>query len=173
MTAPSRINGTLYVETLTCGSFTAPANSITDSAIPANANIAPSKVENLRCIDLELFAQATRVDAVNKILHTVRGTSGTLVAFEAVQYVVSSSTANLVYVDLQKATTSSTWTSILAAPISIASSDVAYVPRAGSISAAGILDGNNLRVSVTTTGGSTSNNATGLTIHLTYSETYN
>lgn len=173
MGIPSRIQGTLHVESLTCGSFTPPAGCIDDAAIEAGANIGPSKLENLRCCDVQLFSQLTLLSTANQILHTVRGTSGTVVGFEAVQYVVPQTTANIAYVDLQKAVAGvSTWTSVLSAPISMASSDPAYVPRAGTISSAGIADGNILRVVVTTTAAASTSNATGLSCHLTYSETY-
>lgn len=171
MSIPSRISGGLHVDSLTCGSFTAPDGSIDDDAIQAGANIAPSKVESLRCIDVQLFAQATQVSTVAQILHTVRGTSGSLVGFQAVQYTTGSSTAAIISIDLQKCTTSSTWATVLSAPLTLASSDAAFVPRSATINTAGILSGNILRVVVATTGTST-NMTFGLTAHLHYSETY-
>lgn len=174
MAIPSRLQGSVHVETLTCGAFTPPTGCIDNDAIEAGANISPSKLENLRCVDVQLFSQLTLLSTANQILHCVRGTTGTIVGFEAVQYVVPQTTANIAYVDLQKAVAgASTWTSILSSPISLASSDSAYVPRAGTVSSAGIADGNILRVVVTTTASASTSNATGLSVHLTYSETYN
>lgn len=171
MPIPSRISGGLHVDSLTCGTFTPPDSCITNAAVQAGANISPTKLEPARCIDVELFPQGTQSSTVAKILHTVRGTSGSIIGLQAVQYTTGVSTAAILYVDLQKCTTSSTWATVLTTPLAMASSDAAFVPRSATLASAGILSGNILRLVVTTTGAST-NQTYGLTAHLTYSETY-
>lgn len=170
MALPQRLES-VHIDTLTVRDFTAPSGSVGNAAIEAGANISPTKLENIRCADVELFGQAVRVDAVNKMLHTVRGTSGQVLGFQAIQCTAATTTANLIFIDLQKATTSSTWASILTTALTMNSTDTTYVPRTATIASAGIASGNILRVSVTTTGGSTSNNAQGLLVSLHYCET--
>lgn len=170
MALPQRLEN-VHIDTLTVRDFNPPAASVSNASIESGANIAPTKLENIRCADVELFGQAVRVDAVNKMLHIVRGTTGQVLGFHVIQCTPATTTANLVFVDLQKATTSSTWATILTTMISVNSTDTAYVPRIGTIATAGIASGNILRVSVTTTGGSTSNNALGLHVTLSYCET--
>lgn len=170
MAIPQRLE-VVHIDTLTVRDFNPPSGSITNASVIAGANISPTKLENIRCIDVELYGQATQVAAVNKILHTVYGTSGQVLSFQAVQCVAATTTANLIFIDLQKATTSSTWASILTTALTMNSSDTVFVPRTATIASAGILSGNLLRVQVTTTGGASTNNAYGLHITANFCET--
>lgn len=171
MPAPQRLDA-VHVDTLTARVFNPPSGCIDNDAIEAGANISPSKQERHQCADSELFATTNLVSAVSQVLHTVRGTSGTLIGFEMVHYSTAITTAAFLAVDLQKATVATTWTSVLSSAVTIASSDAPYTPRAATISSAGITDGDIFRVSVLTSGTST-DMPRGLTCHLTYTETYN
>lgn len=171
MATPQRLDN-VHVDTLTARVFTPPANCITNASIVNNAGIEASKIQRHECADAELFATTNLVSDAHRVLHVVRGTTGTIVGFEVVHYATAATTAAFVVVDLQKATNATTWTSVLASPVTISSSDAAYTPRAATISAAGMEDGDIFRVSVLTSGTST-NMPRGLTCHLTYSETYN
>lgn len=170
MAIPQRLDN-VFIDTLTARVFNPPAGSIDDNAIEDGANIAASKIERHDCADAELFATTNLVSAVSRVMHTVRGTTGTLLGLELVHFSTALTTTSIVYVDLQKATSATTWTSVLTTGVTIASSDAAYTPRAATISTASLNDGDILRLAVATSGAST-DMPRGLTAHLTYTETF-
>lgn len=173
MAAASRHEGSLHVtETLSAAAVRFPAGSFDDDDIAASANIAASKLDRHQSIDTELFSEeATVVATSSKFLHIVRGSTGTIVGFEAVVHTLASGSTQNCYIDLQKATASTTYVSILSAPIGFASTDSVRSPKAGTISSAGLSDGDLLRTVVTVTG-STANFYRGLGTTLIYSERY-
>lgn len=149
-----------------------PSGSFDDDDVAAAANVAASKLERHQSIDLELFAEGATVAALpSKLMHIVRGTTGQSVGFEAMVHTVASATSQLCYVDLQKCTPSTTFVSVLSAPITFASSDAIRTPKAATINTAALSDGDCLRTVVTVTG-STVSFFTGLNATWTYSERY-
>lgn len=170
MAAPQRLDN-VHVDTLTARVFRAPDSSIGNSAIEAGAGISASKIERHQSVDECIYNSTDLIVATNRMLHIVRGTTGTLLGFEAVVCTTGLTTATFVTLDLQKATASTTWATVLSAPISIASSDAAYVPRAGTLSGVTMADGDIFRVSIATSGSST-NLPRGLLVSLTHTESY-
>lgn len=170
MSTPQRLDS-VHVDTLTARVANLPDGCIDNANIEAGANISPSKFERHQSIDECIFNSTDLVAAANRTLHIVRGTSGTLLGFEVVTCTTALTTATFVLVDLQKATAATTWATVLSTGISIASSDAAYVPRAGTISNVALADGDILRVTVATSGSST-NLPRGLHVTLTHTESY-
>lgn len=169
MPTPQRLDS-VHIDTLTARVFTAPDGCIDDDAIEAGANISASKLERHQSIDQQLFATTDLVTATDRVLHVVRGTTGTLIGFEVVHFSTAlTSTCNLL-IDLQKAT-ASTWVTVLSTGVTINSSDAAFTPRAATINTVGMADGDIYRVTVATSGASTSL-PRGLFVSLTHSETY-
>lgn len=173
MAAASRHEGSLHVtETLSAQAVRFPAGSFDNDDIAAGANIEASKHDRHQSIDKQHCSEAATVEASSsEFLHIVRGSTGTLIGLEAIVHTVASATSQLCYLDLQKATASTTYVSVLSAPISFASTDAARTVRAGTISTPGLSDGDLLRTVVTVTG-STANFFKGLGYSLTYSERY-
>lgn len=173
MAAASRHEGSLHItETLSAQAVRFPAGSFDDDDIAAGANIAASKLDRHESINIQHCAEAATVEASSsQFLHIVRGSTGSLVGFEGIVHTVASATTQLCYLDLQKATASTTYVSVLSAPISFASTDAVRTPKAGTINSAGLSDGDILRTVVTVTG-STANFFKGLGYSLTYSERY-
>lgn len=170
MATPQRLDS-VHIDTFTARVANLPDGCIDNANIEAGANISPSKFERHQSVDSQLFATTDLVSATNEVLHVVRGTTGTILGFEVVYFSTALTTATFLLVDLQKATASTTWATVLSTGISIASSDAAYTPRAGTISAVGMADGDIFRVTVATSGSST-NLPRGLFVSLHHTETY-
>jgi len=173
MAIPSRIEGDIYVTgNINGGSLSIPDGTVVNADVSASAAISASKLERHQSIDTQHFDEASTVAATSsELLHIVGGTTGQSLRFEAVVHTVASATTQLCYLDLQKCTASTTYVSILSAPISFASSDSARTARAGTISVAALSDGDILRTVITVTG-STANFFKGLLSSYTYSEQY-
>lgn len=173
MAVPTRLEGDLYVTgNINSLTLSIPDGTIVDADVSASANISASKLERHQSVDVELFAEGATVVALpSRLLHITRGTTGQSLAFEGMVHTVASATTQLCYLDLQKATASTTFVSILSAPITFASSDAVRTPKAGTISNAAMTDGDVFRSVVTVTG-STANFFAGLNATLTYSERY-
>lgn len=176
MAVPTIIPTDVHVGgTLSAESIRYPSASVTNEAIIGSAGISASKQEGWFYKFDELYVEGTRVNPLaSRMLHTVRGTSGTLLSFAGIQQTVATSTAELWYLDLQRQTASTTWVTILTTQIAFASSDAARVPKVGTFSTAALVSGDSLRCVVTTTmgAGSTSNYAQGIGCLLKWSETY-
>jgi hypothetical protein len=172
MAVPSRHEGSLHVTgTLSCNSLKAPDGSITNAMIEGAAAIAASKLIRHQSIDVEAFAEGSVITNLNRILHITRGTSGTLLALEAMQFTAATTSGNSVVVDLQKCTASTTWVTCLTTGLTLNSTDAVRTPRVATINTAGMSDGDIFRLSILTTG-STATQAAGLALTLTYEETY-
>lgn len=148
-----------------------PAGSVTKAMIATSAGIESSKLVCLRSADRELFGPTTSVAAISAVLHAVRGTSGTLVGFEAVQQVDTTGADRTISVDLQKVNGTGAYSSVLSAPIAFADGTAIQTPQAGTISSATMADGDVYKV-VVTVAGAAGAAATGLHVTMTYDETY-
>lgn len=171
MAAPQRLDS-VHIDTLTARVANLPDGCIDNANIEAGANISASKLERHQSVDECIYNSTDLIVATNRMLHIVRGTTGTLLGFEAVVCTTGLTTATFVLIDLQKATASTTWATVLTTGISIASSDAAYVPRAGTLSNVTMADGDIYRVTVATSAAASTNLPRGLLISLTHTESY-
>lgn len=94
----SRVEGNLHVTgTLTAEGLVPSAGSVTDNSVLAGANVAATKLEHQYIVTEDLCNHATAAAAVRKVIHVVRGATGSVVAFGAGSTViaVSSGTATI------------------------------------------------------------------------------
>lgn len=148
-----------------------PSNSIKDTMCSSSMNLSASKHVRHQSIDVELYGPTTAIAAVTKWIHIVRGSTGTLVGFEAAIAVLASDVSRTVTVDLHKSTGGGSFSTILSATIGFTTSSTVRTPVPAVFSNAAIVDGDILAIVVTVAGGS-GTQATGLTCTLTYEETY-
>lgn len=170
--AQSRIENDLHVAgTLTCRTLQAPSGAITNAMIAAAAGISASKLERHQSIDVELYAEGAITNSLaSRLLHIVRGSTGTIVGFEAMIHTVASATTQTLTLDLQKATTASTFISVLTTPL-VMTNAAARTATAATVNTSSLADGDVLRC-VVTAAGSTTNHFQGLNATLTITETY-
>lgn len=148
-----------------------PQGGITNAMIASSPPVSASKLTRHQSIDVELYGPAVTVAALTKWLHIVRGGSGTLIGFEAAIAVVATGADRTITVDLQKSTGAGSFATVLSSTCGFTNVSAVRTPVAAVISSAGIVDGDILEV-VVTVAGSASAQATGLTVTLTYEETY-
>ena len=144
-----------------------PAGCITNGMLVGSIG-ADKMAAATRCVDYELYADASAVVAVTRRLHACRA-AGTVVGFEAVIALDATGADRVVSVDLQLAHAGGSFSTILSAPISIPDGSTINTPYAGTISAAALIDGDVLQV-VVTVAGAAGNAAKGLLVTLTYDE---
>ncbi len=142
----STIDGALRVRgQLTCDSFVLPAGTITDASVAAAAGIVSEKLEQQY---LPLFTQPnTTAAAETRVIHVVRGTTGTIEAFRAGS-IAANSGAAVVTVDLKK-----NGSSVLSSVITLDNANTARVAEDGTISSANVVAGDVLEVVITATAG--------------------
>lgn len=142
----SRINGNMYVDgALGAKSLSVPAGSIVDASVNAAAAIAATKCKQRRHKN---YAQPnTTATAETRVIHTVYGATGTVQSFKAGSIGANVGAATIT-VDLKK-----NGTTILSAAISLTSSTSALAEVAGTISSAGLVEGDVLTVVTTATAG--------------------
>ncbi len=163
MATTSTIQGDLFINgTLTPKAFTPPASSITSASV--TGPIAASKLE-MRRHETVTQVHGTAAATERRVIATVRGTTGTIVAFRA-GCVVANVGAATVTVDLKK-----NGTTVLTSVITLDSANAAYAieDAAGFTSTALVANDVLEVVIVATAGGGTLGQ--GLFIHLTYDET--
>lgn len=140
---------------------------IGNSDIRTNAAIAASKLVARRSRDVTICGTTVAATAGEELLHISRAT-GTLVSMEAVA--VTKPTANrTLTIDLQKATTSSTFASILTSTIAISTSTTNKAVNSGVINNVSMSDGDIWRA-VWTVGGTSGTNAKGVLLTVVYDE---
>jgi hypothetical protein len=120
-------------------------------------------------ISQELFGPTAAVTALTKWLHIVRGGTGARVAFEAAIALGPTGADRTITVDLQKSTGGAAFATVLSATIGFVDASVERVATAATISSTALTDGDILQV-VVTVAGAAGNQATGLTVTLTYDE---
>lgn len=160
-TNPSRHEGSLHVTgTLSAATLAIPNGTITDSDVNAAAAVAATKLEHQHHAT---YAQAGNSADETKVIHTVWGSTCTLVGFEAGS-VTPHAGADVCTIDLQK-----DGVSVLAAPITLDNANAAYTPEAATINTTAGADGDVYTVVQNfTTGAGTP--ATGVYATLTFRE---
>jgi len=120
--------------------------TIQDADIAASANLDPTKMRHQYC---SVFAQANSAAAsdTGRVIHVVKGATGTVVAFRAGSIVAATGNAT-VTVDLKK-----NGTTMLSAVITLDSSNVAYILEEGTLSVTAVVAGDVLTLVIVATVG--------------------
>jgi len=143
MAEPSRIIGEQHFmdDVVFNDTVTLPDSTVTNAKVSASAAIAATKLEHQTS---KTYAQPSDQTAAfdSQVIHTVYGSTGTIVAFE-VGAVVACTSTSTVDVDLHK-----NGTSILSSPVEIDSADTAYTLVSGTVSTSTLADGDVLEVIV-------------------------
>ena len=160
-TTPTRLQGDLHVTgTISAGTLNIPASTIVDADVSSTAAIDYTKLEHQ---DHATYAQSGNSVDETKVIHTVHGATCTLLGFEAGS-VTPHAGADVCTIDLQK-----DGVSVLAAPITLDNTNVAYTPEAATINTTAGADGDVYTVVQNfTTGAGTP--ATGVYATLTFVE---
>lgn len=168
--AQDLINNSLHVAgALSCQSFTPPASCIPDSAIPANAKIAASKLRHRHVINLELFGPTTSVAALTKWIKSVYGAAAEIVSFKAFIAVVATDVSRTISVDLQKSTGAGAFATVCSAVAGFTNGSAVRTGVAATLNSTSLVAGDILEIVVTVAGGAGSQ-ATGLTVELVIDE---
>jgi len=149
-----------------------PSRSIVDNMLSDSAAIQAKKFVRHGAIDRELFGRAVTVTALTQDVHIVRGATGTLLGFEAsINGTIATGADRTVTVDLQKSTGGGAFSTVLSSTIGFTNSSTLRTAVAGVFSVTGLVDGDQLAV-IVTVAGSAGNQALGLSMTLTYEETW-
>jgi len=145
--ALTELEGPVHVKgMLTAASVVLPAGTVTDAMVNASAAIDADKLQHRHHVTWSNESATAAADGA-WVVHVVRGTTASVVSFEA-GCVVACVGAATVDVDLLK-----NGASILTAAISIDSGDAAYAKVVGTIASAALVDGDVLEISVDETAG--------------------
>jgi hypothetical protein len=148
-----------------CGSFTPPADCVTNNTVAADAGIEASKVIHQAPIRYEQ-AVGTAVVAETRGLFIARS-SGEIVDFEAaIIGAIATDVSRTISIDVKKSTGEGAFATILSATLDFSSSSVLRRNYPATVSAVSYIDGDIFEVVVTVAGGSGSQ-AQGLLCTLT------
>jgi hypothetical protein len=138
-------------------SFGGPVNLgpgvINDANVNLGAAIQAAKVIH-RLVAHYAQDPGSNVAAETKDLHIVNGTTGTVINLWAALTGILAAGAYACAVDLQKSTGGGAFASILSAPLALNSTNTIRVATAATITTAGLVKGDILRIVVTISGGS-------------------
>jgi hypothetical protein len=152
---------------LMCGSFDAPANSVSDASIEALAGIQATKVVQQFSHYYDQVA-GTAIVAATKTIHIARA-AGTIVSLEGVITGTVTAGDYTATVDLKKSTAGGAFASVLSAPLVFDSGNTVRVLEAASINISSYIDGDLLQITVAVAG-TTGSQSQGLTLVLTLRE---
>jgi hypothetical protein len=150
------------------GTLALPSNCVVNATVTDNTLASTKMLSNRRTVDVELFGPTTSLAALTKLLHIVRGASGTLVSVE-VAVTVAAGGDRAATVDLQKSTGAGAFATVLSAPIAVTNGLAVRTATAGTISSASLTDGDILQA-VVAVSGTTGAYHQGLILTLTYDE---
>lgn len=149
-----------------------PERFITDRMCAANMALAASKHIRHQSIDVELFGPSTTVAAVTRVLHIVRGSQHVALGLEAtICGAIATGADRTVTIDLQKSTGGGAFASILSSTIQFTDASTLRTAIAAVIDSANLIAGDILQL-VVTVAGAAGDQATGLNITYTFTETF-
>lgn len=151
------------------GQVRLPEGCVDDDTVAAGAGIDATKSTHQFSVDCELFDSTTTIANKTRLLHIVRGSTGTIVGFEAAVVTKATAGDKTVSVDLKKSTGGGAFATILTAPISFSDASSNLTAVAAAIASANLADGDLLCI-VVTAAGSTGTQALGLLATLTMQE---
>jgi hypothetical protein len=133
--------------TLTANLLNVPLGAITDTMVSASADIAATKLQKQFQENYSNTDSATSAISEQRVLHTVRGSTGTVneIAAGAVAVLVAPATCTI---DLLK-----NGASILTSTIALAAGDTPRVVKFGTLSSSAVVAGDVLEIKVTATAG--------------------
>lgn len=151
------------------GPTTLPDGVISSAAKIASGIISADRMRDMRrSADVELAATGANIAAVTKLVHIVRGGTGSVVGFEVA--ITGAATGDrTATVDLQKSTGGGAFASILTSVITIDASTVILTATAATIATPALTDGDILQV-VVALGGSAGTQPQGLIATTTFDE---
>jgi len=169
--ALSTINGDVHVNgTLSSKIMNPPANSVGNSAVKAAAAIAASKLEHQWNHFEEVYVEGTTIVALaSRMIHTVTGVTGEVVAIEGWITTQATGADRTVTVDLEKSTAGGAFATILSTTVDITNSTTIRTAVAGILSDGNLVVGDMLRL-VVTVAGSASAQAAGLFVSVVLRE---
>lgn len=138
------------------GNFYPPSGSITTSHITGDttARIVATKLEHQFACGAVALGTTDTVVAGERIMHAVYGATGEIVAFEGVVSTVATGTDRTVTVNLLRASSGSTYATVLSSNIQFTSTSAARTPVAATLSTTALVDGDVLKASWTVAGSS-------------------
>lgn len=165
MSEPSRWINDYYVNgQVSCTTLTLPASCIGRDAFSATAAllVKASKFERQHMLT---HSQESGVDVADEteIIHHVRGVTGEIVDLEIFIETAPTGGDKAFDVDLEKKSIGGSWASVLSAAVTIDSADSDLSISVATVSSAALVDGDQLRV-VVTTSGSTGSQGQGLAV---------
>lgn len=171
----TRFDTDLYVAgDIRCISMTVPANTITDAMINASAEIAASKQVHYHPLHFSVCDGAdvasTTGDGIS--IHTVKGATATVKAVQVICNDAPSGGDKAFTVDVKKAGSGVSPTSILTGTIAVANGSTDYAVASGTIASPALTVGQTLLV-VVAVSGSTGTQGQGLSVNVWLEEVYN
>ncbi len=152
--------------------FDFPERSIVDRMCAESMGLSAHKLVRHQAADFELFGPSTEVVSVTKDIHIVRGATATLVGLQAaICGTIATGADRTVTVDLQRSTGGGAFATVLSSTIQFTDASTLRTAVSAVISSAGLVAGDILRL-VVIVAGSAGNQALGLLVTLTYTETY-
>lgn len=150
-----------------------PSGAITNSQISASAAIEASKIISEHVVNRQLFAEGVSIITVaSELLHATRGASGAVVGLDAFITTAPTSANCTVTIDLQKSSSASTtFSTILSAPLVLGSTTVTHTRYSPTISASTKTTGDLFRATITTAG-TTAGAGKGLHLSFFFTESY-
>lgn len=139
----ARFDEHIHFRSATFSEITLPTSSVSNSQIIAGAGIEAEKLEHHHSITGNQPNTAATTET--RVIHNVYGATGDTLAFEAGSIVAATGNATVTLDVLKNGTT------ILAAVITLDNANSARVAEAGSISVAGLVDGDVLEVVIVAT----------------------
>lgn len=162
MTRVSQIDGDFHVNgTISASRMTIPASAVQNDDIEASAGIDATKLIHQYALSYDQTT-ASDVTAATKFLHTFRS-AASIIAVDVTPISVPTTGDKTFAVDLHKGSSGSAFASILSSVVTIGQTDVDRTQRSGSISNSTAVDGDMLKLVLTTTG-STGNQGKGVLV---------
>lgn len=154
--------------TLRGGQLDIPAGVLTDVDISPAANIQASKVIHQNVVPGELYAPATAVAAITRVIAGIDGSTGVLEKFEvAITGTLADDASRTIAVDLQKSTGGGAFATVLTGTVNFTNASSLRTFVQGNFANANVVVGDILQVVVTVAGGS-GNQAKGLFFNLRF-----
>src|SRR5690348_10127336 len=131
---PNVLQGDLQITgNFSAGGMTIPSASVSNASVQAAANIASSKLQNLRTTSVQLNGPTTTITTQTAWLTSIKGASGNLVDINAFIAVVGSGGGMSVTIDLQKSTGGGAFATVLSSVITINSATTVRTAVPGTI----------------------------------------
>ena len=161
--AQSTFNGDLFVNgSLSSTTFTAPASSITDTMIAANAKIKATKLIHQHAVTFNTDPNSS-VIADTQIIHIAHALGE--VAFVEVMATTAPTSSDQVTVDILKGNAGASYSSVLSSVVTLTSSDADRAVVSGTITTTDYAAADSFQIVIVPTGTSTKGLCVVVTLH--------